>query len=132
MSDSNKDDEDLVKYVFDLVQRYPDIDDIFQELRKIFLLKAWCVDPRCCLLLSSEVESLLDQNVINSNKFHLSFLESIFKHFGTNKKNAVLRSHDYVDDLKALSDRPMKEHSGFVANGSILEKKRMSELQGHT
>ena len=122
MSDSDEDDEERVEYFYDLVHRSPDVDDVLQELRKSSLLKAWRVDLRCRLLLSSEVDSLLDPNVVDWNDFHLSYLESISKHRGTNKKNAVLRSHDQVDDLEALSDRLMKEHPGFVADGSMSKK----------
>ena len=100
MSDSDEDDEELVEYFYDLVHRSPDVEDVLQELRESSLLKAWRVDLRCRLLLSSEVDSLLDPNVVDWNDFHLSYLESISKHRGTNKKNAVLRSHDQVDETR--------------------------------
>ena len=130
MSDSDEDDEERVEYFYDLVHRSPDVDDVLQELRKSSLLKAWRVDLRCRLLLSSEVDSLLDPNVVDWNDFHLSYLESISKHRGTNKKNAVLRSHDQVDDLEALSDRLMKEHPGFVADGSMSKKNEWQSCIG--
>ena len=35
----------------------------------------------------------------------------------------MLRSYDQVNNLEALSDWPMKEHPGFVADGLIPKKK---------
>ena len=110
MSDSNEDDEELVESFYDLLHRSPGVDNVLQELRKSSLQKAWHVDLQCRLLLSFEVDSLLNPNVVDWNDFHLSYLESISKHRGTNKKNPVLRSHDQVDNL----DAGTAQRYGFV------------------
>ena len=99
MYDSDSDDEERGEYFYDLADHSLDVNNVLKELRDSSLVKAWNISLSCRLLLSSEIDSLLDPYVVDWNDFHLSYLESTTKHRATTKKNALERSHDQVDDL---------------------------------
>ena len=72
MSDSDSEDEECVEYFYDFVDRSPDVNDLLEKLRDSSLVMAWKIPMRCRLLLSPEIDALLDPDVVDWNDFYLS------------------------------------------------------------
>ena len=69
MSDSDSEDEERVEYFYDLVDCSPDVNNLLKKLRDSSLVTAWKIPVRCRLLLSPEIDALLDPDVVDWNDF---------------------------------------------------------------
>ena len=59
-----------------------DVDDVLEKLQNSPMVRAWKLRMSCRLLLEAEIDSLLDQCVIDWNNFYLSHLELIAQRTG--------------------------------------------------
>ena len=111
--------EELREYYYDLVIRAPEVEDVLHLLKDCLQMLAWkehCKKSKTFRLTASQIDSLLDPNVVDWHDFLSRYLDTICKRRATGKKSSLDRSHDQIDDLEALAYNLQHAHPEFIAN----------------
>ena len=124
------DDEGLHEdyYLDELVARAPSVDLLIRDVSKLHLFQGFITyatpddDVQPHRLSKSEVDAMLNRDLVNWEGLHTDLLAAIFDHRASTKYNAATLCKRYVDRCFKLFHALAREYPPFLSNASKFKK----------